>query len=50
MSYSTTCPTPILILAMVLFLFIPVDICEFVMVPDLYILLSPKEEMAHCSS
>ena len=46
MPYSITCFTIILTLAIVPFLFILVGVlCEFAMVPGVYILLFPQEEM-----
>ena len=48
---SITCSTKILTLAIAPFLFIFVGIiCEFAMVPGVYILLSPAEEEVHYSS
>ena len=48
MSYSVTCSTKILTFAIAPFLFIFVGmICEFAMVPEVYILLSPQEEEVH---
>ena len=45
MPYSIICFTKILTLAIAPFLFILVDIlCEFAIVPVVYILLSPQEE------
>ena len=45
MPYCITCSTKILTLAIAPFLFISVGvICEFAMVPHVYILLSPQEE------
>ena len=51
MSYSITCSTKILTLAIAPLLFILVDVLrEFAMVPGVYILLSPQEEEVHYSS
>ena len=51
MPYSITCSNKILTLAIAPFLFIFVGvICEFAMVPGVYILLSPQEEEVHYSS
>ena len=51
MPYSITCSTEIFTLATAPFLFIFVGvICEFAMVPGVYILLSPQEEEIHYSS
>ena len=51
MPYSITCSIKILTLAIEPFLFIFFGvICEFAMVPGVYILLSPQEEEVHYSS
>ena len=55
MSDITTCSTKIFTLAIApflfYFLFIPGVLCEFAMVPGVYIVhLSPKEEVMHSSS
>ena len=51
MPYCITLSTKILTLAIAPFLFIFVGIiCEFAMVPGVYILLFPKEEEVHYSS
>ena len=48
MAYRIICFTKILALVIALFLFILVGvICEFAIVPDVYILLSPQEEEVH---
>ena len=48
MRYCITCSNKILTLAVAPFLFILVDvICEFVMVPSVYILSSVQEEEVH---
>ena len=48
MSYCIICFTKILTLAIAPFLFILVGIvCEFAIVPGVYILLSPQEEKVH---
>ena len=48
MRYCIICFTTILTLAIAPFLFILVDvICEFLIVPGVYILLSPQEEEVH---
>ena len=45
MSYSITCSTKILTLAIAPFLFVFVGVnCEFAILPGVYILLSPQEE------
>ena len=45
MPYSITCSTKILTLAIPQFLFISVDVlCEFAMVPGMYILVYTQEE------
>ena len=52
MLYSTPSSTKILILATATFLFILVgvlSVCEFAMVPVVYILLCPQEEVHHSS-
>ena len=47
MSCSITCPTKIPTLTIAPFLFNSVGIlCEFAIVPNVYILLSPQEEQA----
>ena len=51
MRYSITYCTKILSLAIASFLFILVGVlCEFAMVPGVYILLSSQEEEVHYSS
>ena len=51
MPYSITCSTESFTLATAPFLFIFVGvICEFAMVPGVYILLSPQEEEIHYPS
>ena len=51
MAYSITCSTKILFLAIAPILFILVCVlCEFMMVLDVYILLSPKEDEVLLSS
>ena len=53
MAYSIPNSTKILALATVPFLFILVgvlSVCEFAMVPGVYILLFPQEEQVHSSS
>ena len=51
MSYSITCSTKILTLAIAPFLFISIGVlCEFAMVPGVYVLLFPHEEEVHSSS
>ena len=51
MPYSITCSTKTLTMAIATFLFILVCVlCEFAMVPGVYILLSPQEKEVHCSS
>ena len=48
---TVSLPTEILILAIVRVSLILVSIlCEFAMLPDVYILLSPQEEVEHVSS
>ena len=49
-AFNVSLSTQILILAIVPLLFISVSIfCEFAMLPDVYILLSPQEEKVHFS-
>ena len=53
MSYSIPSPTKILTLTTAPFLFISVgalSVCEFFMVPGVYILMCPQEEEVHSSS
>ena len=51
MSYNSTCSTKILTSAIAPFFFISVgNLCEFFVVPDVYILLFPQEEEVHSSS
>ena len=51
MPYSITCSTKILTLATAPILFISAGIlCEFDMVPGVYMVLSPHEEEVHSSS
>ena len=50
-AFNVSLSTQILILAILPLLFISVSIfCEFAMLPDVYILLSPQEEEVHSSS
>ena len=49
MAYSITCSTKILTSAMAPFLLVGL-LCEFAMVPGVYILLSLKEDKMHFSS
>ena len=51
MPYSIPCSTKILSLAIGVFLIILVGVlCEFAMVPGVYILLFPQQEEAYSSS
>ena len=53
MPYSIPSSTKILTLATALLLFIlvgPLSVCEFAMVPGVYISLCPQEEEVHYSS
>ena len=51
MFFGTTCSTEILNSVMAPFLFVlPGFLCEFGMVPGVYILLSSQEHEVHCSS
>ena len=51
MPYCITCSTKILTWAIALFLFILVGVvCEFAMVPGVYILLSPQEKEVHSAT
>ena len=51
MPYSITCSTETLTLAITPILFILVGVlCEFAVVPAVYILLSPQEAKVHYSS
>ena len=51
MSFSITCSTKVLTLAIALFMFILVGILyEFAVVPGVYILLSPQEEKVYSST
>ena len=50
MPYSITCSNKMFTLAIVSFLFILVGVlCEFAMLPNVYILLSPQEKESHYS-
>ena len=50
MPYRIICFTRILTLAIASFLFILVDVvCEFAIVPGVYILLSLQEKEVHCT-